>query len=371
MNKKKILNFIPNFYFGGVENSNITLTNELINIGYDVDFRTNTFLDSKFKDRNDINIKSFDKPKMSQVIFDLVNYIKNENPHLIICSQFYANIIIIIACLFARYKNKLILSERVPVNENLKNISFFKRIVLKILIKFLYSNADHIICNSYGTKYELDKLTKGVSSTVIYNPVLSKKIDDLSVAKISDYEFEKDCVYLVTVSRISYEKNISDMIDIISSLNTEKKFKLLIIGEGPYLSKLKEKVNLLELTTKIEFLGFKNNPYKYLSKCDIYLSTSKFEGLGNSIIEALHFGLNVISYNSPGGVSEVLSNGKYGKLVDINSKLQFKNYLYENLLKKNNNDYEDKSLKDHLLLFDSKSVSKQFVKLVQEVIDEK
>ena len=134
---------------------------------------------------------------------------------------------------------------------------------------------------------------------------------------------------------------------------------------------MKEKVNLLELTTKIEFLGFKNNPYKYLSKCDIYLSTSKFEGLGNSIIEALHFGLNVISYNSPGGVSEVLSNGKYGKLVDINSKLQFENYLYENLLKKNNNDYADKSLKDHLVLFDSKSVSKQFVKLVQEVIDEK
>ena len=54
-----------------------------------------------------------------------------------------------------------------------------------------------------------------------------------------------------------------------------------------------------------------------MSKCDIYLSTSKFEGLGNSIIEALHFGLNVISYNSPGGVSEVLSNGKYFGMIHI------------------------------------------------------
>tara|TARA_B100001996_G_scaffold334460_1_gene284592 strand:+ start:203 stop:1318 length:1116 start_codon:yes stop_codon:yes gene_type:complete len=371
MNKKKILNFIPNFYFGGVENSNITLSNELKDIGYDVDFRTNTFLDSKFKDTNEINIKSFDKPKMSHVIFDLIKYIKNENPHLIICSQFYANIIIVIACLFSGYKNKLIISERVPVNENLKNISFFKRIVLKMLIKFLYSNVDHIICNSYGTKYELEKLVKGVSSTVIYNPVISNKIDDLSNTKISDYEFDKDCVYLVTVSRISYEKNISDMIDIISSLNTEKKFKLLIIGEGKCLDSLKEKVNLLGLNTKIEFLGFKNNPYKYLSKCDIYLSTSKFEGLGNSIVEALHFGLNVVSYNSPGGIAEVLSNGKYGKLVDVGSKSEFADYLGKNLFKKNNKDFEYKSLKEHLLLFDSKLVSKQFVKLVQEVIDEK
>ena len=67
----------------------------------------------------------------------------------------------------------------------------------------------------------------------------------------------------------------------------------------------------------------------------------------------------------------MLSNGKYGKLVDINSKSQFTNYLCENLLKKNDNVYENKSLKDHLLLFDSKLVSKQFVNLVQEVIDEK
>ena len=180
MYKKKILNFIPNFYFGGVENSNITFSSVLSNSGFDVDLRTNSFLDSKYEGRTEINIKSFNKPRMYQVIFDLVKYIKNENPCLIICSQFYANIIMIIACLCAGYKNKLILSERVPVIENLKNLSLFKRIILKFLIKIFYSKADHIICNSNGTKHELDKLNDGTKSSVIYNPVLSNKIDNLS-----------------------------------------------------------------------------------------------------------------------------------------------------------------------------------------------
>lgn len=370
MYKKKILNFIPNFYFGGVENSNITFSSVLSNSGFDVDLRTNSFLDSKYEGRTEINIKSFNKPRMYQVIFDLVKYIKNENPCLIICSQFYANIIMIIACLCAGYKNKLILSERVPVIENLKNLSLFKRIILKFLIKIFYSKADHIICNSNGTKHELDKLNDGTKSSVIYNPVLSNKIDNLSKEKIDDYTFDNECVYLVTVSRISYEKNILDMIDIVSKLNVEQKFKLLIIGDGSELSKLKNKVKLLNLSKNIEFLGFKHNPYKYLSKCDIYLSTSRFEGLGNSIIEALHFGLNVVSYNSPGGISEVLNNGKYGKLIDFGLKSNFTNYLSINLLKKYNYKSQPK-LKKHLLLFDSSLVTQQFVKLVKEVIDGK
>ena len=227
-----------------------------------------------------------------------------------------------------------------------------------------------VICNSNGTKHELDKLNDGTKSSVIYNPVLSNKIDNLSKEKIDDYTFDNECVYLVTVSRISYEKNILDMIDIVSKLNVEQKFKLLIIGDGSELSKLKNKVKLLNLSKNIEFLGFKHNPYKYLSKCDIYLSTSRFEGLGNSIIEALHFGLNVVSYNSPGGISEVLNNGKYGKLIDFGLKSNFTNYLSINLLKKYNYKSQPK-LKKHLLLFDSSLVTQQFVKLVKEVIDGK
>ena len=371
MYKKKILNFIPNFYFGGVENTNITLSNQLRNSGYDVDLRTNVFLDPKFEDINNIHIKSFNKRRMSQIIFDLVKYIKNENPHLIICSQFYANIIMIIACLFAGYKNKLILSERVPVRENLKNISFFKRIILTILIKFFYSKSDHIICNSYGTKSELEKLVKGVNASVIYNPVINDKIDLLSNNKINDYTFDNDYVYLVTVSRISYEKNISDMIDIVSNLNPEKKFKLLVIGDGPYLNHIKEKADILNLRKSIDFIGFKENPYKYLSKCDIYLSTSIFEGLGNSIVEALHFGLEVVSYNSPGGIPEVLNNGDYGKLIEYGDIDKFSDHLNSNLLKKNEKQNKDKLLRKHLLLFNSNLVSQKFVKLIQEVINGK
>ena len=109
--------------------------------------------------KKNIFLRSKKKSKMLFCLLPLVKYIKNTKPDLIICSQFYANIIVLLACLISSYKNKIILCERVPVFENLKKISILKRSVIKFLIKTLYKKADKIVCNSYGTKNDLSKIT--------------------------------------------------------------------------------------------------------------------------------------------------------------------------------------------------------------------
>ena len=158
MTNKKILNFIPNFSFGGVETTNINLSETLIKFGYEVDLITNDYQRvNKSKYFN--NIKSLRKSKMLFCLLPLIKYINNTKPDLIICSQFYANIIVLLACFLSGYKNKIILCERVPVFENLKKISIIKKNVIKFLIKRLYKKADKIVCNSYGTKNDLNKIT--------------------------------------------------------------------------------------------------------------------------------------------------------------------------------------------------------------------
>ena len=227
-------------------------------------------------------------------LLPLIKYIKNTKPDLIICSQFYANIIVLLACFISGYKNKIIICERVPVFENLKKISTIKKIIIKFLIKKLYKRADKIVCNSYGTKMDLNKITNLSNSVVIYNPVLGDSIVDQSEAKVKDFIFDKKTKYLITVSRIAEERNIIELINIFNLLPDKTNIKLMIIGEGPLLDECKSKVKELDLEKNIYFLGYKSNPYKYLSKSHIYLSTAKWEGMGNSIIEALFFGLYVL-----------------------------------------------------------------------------
>tara|TARA_Y100000590_G_scaffold238697_1_gene268526 strand:- start:124 stop:1230 length:1107 start_codon:yes stop_codon:yes gene_type:complete len=368
MINKKILNFIPNFSFGGVETTNLNLSRELSDLNYEVDFVTNNITNIDYKFNQSVKIKSFNESKMRFCLIHLIKYIRLTKPDIIISSQFHANLIMILACIFSGYKNKIIICERVPVLENLKYISAFKRQLIKLMIKILYKFADHIIYNSYGTKNDLETLVKIENRTVIYNPVLNNDILIKSNSLVDDFEFNANTVYLIVVSRLSYEKNILELLDIISLIPSNYNFKLLIIGDGPLLNSAKAHSEYLGINDKVLFLGFKNNPYKYLKYSDIYLSTSKFEGMGNSIVEALHFGLDVISYKSPGGVSEILGDGRFGKIIQYGKKELFADYLINNFKKKNPNN--SKELVSHLQKFDSNKVVDKFIKVIQKINNE-
>lgn len=363
MTNKKILNFIPNFSFGGVETTNINLSETLIKFGYEVDLLTNDYQRvNKLEYFN--NVKSLRKSKMLFCLLPLMKYINNTKPDLIICSQFYANIIVLLACFLSGYKTKIILCERVPVFENLKKISIIKKNVIKFLIKRLYKKADKIVCNSYGTKNDLNKITDVNNSVVIYNPVLGDSILNQSKSTVNDFIFDKKTKYLITVSRIAEERNVIELINIFNSLSNKKNIKLLIIGDGPLLNECKSRVKQLNLENKIHFLGYKSNPYKYLSKSHIYLSTAKWEGMGNSIIEALFFGLYVIAYDSPGGVSEMLKDGKFGSLIHYGDKQKFVSDLIDNL---NNSNLKNQDINEHLELFKPNNVTKKYIDLIEAI----
>ena len=363
MTNKKILNFIPNFSFGGVETTNINLSETLIKFGYEVDLITNDYQRVN-KSKYSNNIKSLRKSKMLFCLLPLIKYINNTKPDLIICSQFYANIIVLLACLISGYKNKIILCERVPVFENLKKISIIKKNVIKFLIKRLYKKADKIVCNSYGTKNDLNKIIDVSNSVVIYNPVLGDSMLSQSKSTVKDFIFDKRTKYLITVSRIAEERNIIELINIFNLLPNKKNIKLLIIGDGPLLDECKSKVKQLNLENKIHFLGYKSNPYKYLSKSHVYLSTAKWEGMGNSIIEALFFGLYIIAYDSPGGVSEMLKDGKFGSLIPYGDKQKFVSDLIDNL---NNSNLKNQDINEHLELFKPNNVTKKYIDLIEAI----
>ena len=363
MTNKKILNFIPNFSFGGVETTNINLSETLIKFGYEVDLVTNDYQRVN-KSEYSNNIKSLRKSKMLFCLLPLIKYINNTKPDLIICSQFYANIIVLLACFLSGYKTKIILCERVPVFENLKKISIIKKNVIKFLIKRLYKKADKIVCNSYGTKNDLNKIIDVSNSVVIYNPVLGDSMLSQSKSTVKDFIFDKRTKYLITVSRIAEERNIIELINIFNLLPNKKNIKLLIIGDGPLLDECKSKVKQLNLENKIHFLGYKSNPYKYLSKSHVYLSTAKWEGMGNSIIEALFFGLYIIAYDSPGGVSEMLKDGKFGSLIPYGNKQKFASDLINNL---NNSNLKNQDINEHLELFKPDNVTKKYIDLIEAI----
>jgi len=193
---------------------------------------------------------------------------------------------------------------------------FLSRFV-RYLIKTAYPSANTIICNSYGVLHDL-KVNFGIKRNIetVYSPIDIEYIKtqaDTPCSLVDD-----SAINLITVGRLDYGKNHEMMIRAFANIKSKNSY-LYILGSGVLESHLKKVVQDLNINKRVIFLGFDNNPYKYLKKCDIFLFSSKFEGFPTVLIEALACQLPVISTDCKSGPREILSNYKNTstKSIDI------------------------------------------------------
>lgn len=99
---------------------------------------------------------------------------------------------------------------------------------------------------------------------------------------------------------------------------------MYILGKGELKQKLQELINKLDLSKNIMLLGFKTNPYAYLEKSDVFIMTSYFEGMSNSILEAFSAELPVIATDCMAGNREIIApSTDYNCFTD---KIEFAEY---------------------------------------------
>ncbi len=84
------------------------------------------------------------------------------------------------------------------------------------------------------------------------------------------------------------------------------KIRLYILGDGGLKEPLKQLVTELNLDERVFFLGFDNNPYKYLKAADLFLFGSNHEGFPNVLLEAMCCGLPILTTNCKSGPDEIM-----------------------------------------------------------------
>jgi len=183
----------------------------------------------------------------------------------------------------------------------------------RYLIRILYYKSDLILAVSKGVKQEIvrDLNINPEKIRVIYNPVDIKKIKHLANEEVNDEWFDGDLPILINVGRLKEPKGQWHLIRAFSKVIERKKCKLIICGNGelkPYLENL---VRGLDLTNYVKFLGWQDNPFKYISKSSIFVFSSQWEALPCALIEAMACGCPIISTNCKYGPSEILENGKF------------------------------------------------------------
>jgi glycosyltransferase involved in cell wall biosynthesis len=143
---------------------------------------------------------------------------------------------------------------------------------------------------------------------------------------------------------------------------------LLIIGEGINKSKILEYIKLKELTQIVKVKNFTKNPYPFIKAADLFILTSRFEGLPNVLLEALTLNKFVISSNCPTGPKEILINNKGGLLFKVGN---YQDLSKKILFFKNNKKICDKKLlyaKSKLYRFDQMVNLNNYLKLVKRTL---
>lgn len=196
----------------------------------------------------------------------------------------------------------------------------------KKIVGNIYKKSDKVICASKGVakdvinEYNLKENLVGY----IYNPSDVEFVANMS--KESNFEkdlFKKGQFTLIHVGRLTYAKGQWHLIRALSYVKKEiPNIKLIILGEGELKDYLLKLAHDLDLEENVLFLGYKNNPFKYIRKSDLFVLSSLYEGFGNVLVEAMVTGIPIISTDCKSGPREILA-------PNTNNEIESKEITYE------------------------------------------
>jgi len=222
--------------------------------------------------------------------------------------------------LLSGMRNSLFLSDHEHLSHAYLGQHRVRPVYLKNLIRFTYPLASGVIAVSQGVKDDLCRLGNLSEKRVkvIYNPAAIGISPVRESSDTSDRLWgEGFTFHLLAVGRLSVEKDFRTLIKAFSLLPKSLKAKLIILGEGSSRKELEELVMQFGLTERVALPGFVVDPYPFFRSADLFVLSSEWEGFGNVIVEALECGLPVVSTDCPSGPSEILEDGRYGRLVPV------------------------------------------------------
>lgn len=195
------------------------------------------------------------------------------------------------------------------------------QLVWERLRRITYPNLEKIVSVSQGVDSYFDWLPKA-KRTVIYNPIDPSALLQRTGKPTSDRLLDgrassrEDTRTLIAMGRLTKQKGFDLLLQAFARLkDIHIEWTLTILGEGELRTELECLREKLGLSGQVRFPGVVKNPYEILRLADIFVMSSRFEGFGNVLIEAMACGLPVIATDCPCGPREIIRDGVDGILV--------------------------------------------------------
>ncbi len=290
-------------------------------------------------------------------------YLRNEKPDALITAHNHVNISSIWIKKLAFVPTKIMITLHTAMSKDDHSLEPRKKRIIKELCRFSYPFADHIVAVSQAvandTAKHLNLDNKKIA--VAYNPVFSLDMLSRAEQEVQHPFFMQSAPVFISVGRLTEQKDYFTLLRAFALVRKQQEAKLLILGEGEDREGLEALSKELNIEEDVSLPGFLDNPYAYLKRSDVFVSSSGWEGLPTVVIEALALAKPVVATDCPGGTAEILENGKYGHLVAVANATDLAQAMHKSL----SSNWNAETLQQRAQVFSLEASAKRYLELLK------
>ena len=310
---------LPNLGGGGTERMMVDLAREFARLDYTVEFvlmqARGELLAEAQATFSVVDLNCLRARNLPRV---LARYLRHHRPEALMAAMWPLTVIAPVAACLAGFRGKVLVSEHAMLSQQYALWGGLHRLALGTSTALGYRLASARVGVSHGTCADMAALSHMPPDRFvpIHNPVrpaVRPALDDLSAAQSL---WATDGPRILTVGTLKLVKNHPLLLHAFAAMSRPDA-RLMLLGQGANEAALRALASDLGIADRVIFAGFSLDPSPFYVTADLFVLSSDHEGFGNVIVEALSFGLPVVSTDCPSGPSEILQGGHFGTLVPV------------------------------------------------------
>jgi len=358
--------FLPNLGTGGAEKAMVTLANCFSQMGHPVDMvlasREGEFLRELSPQ---VKVVDLQASRVFKALVPLTSYLRAHQPRGLISSMPHCNVVALVAARLARTKTRIIPRQENTMSHAARNAPDVRGHWIPFVAKNVYPWAHAVVAVSNGVADDLFRFIGIPRERIrtIHSPCTIQQIQRDSVCAVNHQWFaDSGCPVIISLGRLHVQKNHETLLRAFRIVRDRRQARLVIIGEGPEREKLILTAQQLGIMDDFWLPGFVANPFAYLAKASVFVLSSRWEGLGLVLVEAMACGTPVVSTDCPSGPREILEDGRYGLLVpvgDVEAMADAMEHMIDSPVPK-------EVLRSGVERFSPEKIAREYLKLIME-----
>lgn len=251
----------------------------------------------------------------------IARYLKRERPAAMLVAKDRAGRAALLGRMLARVPVRIVIRLGNTLSESLVGAPALKRWMRYAPIRRLYPLADGIVAVSRGVADDVIA-TSGIAPErvhIVRNPVITPALAERAAEAVGHpwLQRPRDVPAILGMGRLTRQKDFPTLLRAFAMLREQRPARLIILGEGKDRQALEQLAAELEVTRDVDLVGFQANPYAWLSRADLFVLSSAWEGSPNALTEALALGVPAVATDCRSGPRETLQEGRFGPLVPV------------------------------------------------------